>query len=292
MKTYRMEWGKHSLIFGPQTLVMGIVNVTPDSFSDGGKFFNPKDAIAQGMRLADEGADILDIGGESTRPFSEGISTEEEIRRVVPVIKALSEKVSIPISIDTTKAGVAQPAIEAGASIINDISSLQADEKLADVAVKYDVPVILMHMLGEPGNMQMSPEYDDVISDIKKSLHDAVARATAKGISRLKIMIDPGIGFGKTMVHNLQILKHLDAFMAMGLPVLIGPSRKSFIQNILRNWGMKDIDPDAPAVETGTQAVLAAAALQGIHMVRVHDVAGTVATLKIIEAIKNPPNSD
>ncbi len=286
-----MEWGKQSLIFGAQTLVMGIVNVTPDSFSDGGKFFNPEEAVAQGIRLAENGADILDIGGESTRPFSEGISAKEEAKRVIPVIEELAEKTSIPISIDTTKADVAQLAIEAGASIINDISAIRSDEKLAEVAAKHDVPIILMHMLGEPRNMQMAPEYDDIIVDISTFLEDAVARAMAKGISRSRIIIDPGIGFGKTITHNLQILKHLDAFMAMGLPVLIGPSRKSFIQKILQNNGIKDIQPDVPAVETGTQAVIAASALQGIHMVRVHDVAGTVATLKIMDAIKNPQNS-
>jgi len=288
---YQMEWGKYSLVFGPHPLVMGVVNVTPDSFSDGGKFFNPKDAIAQGIRLAEAGADILDIGGESTRPFSEGVSIEDEIKRVIPVIKALSEKVAIPISIDTTKADVAHLALETGASIINDISALRADENIAEVTAKHGVPIILMHMLGEPKNMQKSPAYDNVISDIKKFLEDAVGRATNKGISRSKIIIDPGIGFGKTIAHNLLILKRLESFMTLGLPVLIGPSRKSFIQKILRNSGMKNIQPDVPAVETGTQAVIAAAALQGIHMVRVHDVAGTVATLKIMDAIQNPPNS-
>lgn len=291
MNAYQLKWGNHCLQLGARTLVMGIINVTPDSFSDGGKFFKPEQAVEQGLRLAEAGADILDVGGESTRPFAEHVSAEEESQRVLPVIKSLSEKASIPISIDTTKAEVARLAVDAGAAIINDISALRFDEEMADVAAKYEVPVILMHMLGIPRNMQLKPEYDDVVEDIRKFLNDAVDRALAKGIARSKIMIDPGIGFGKTVTHNLQIIKHLDMFMDMGLPVVLGHSRKSFIQNILRNSGMEEIKPDAKTVETGTQAVVAAAALKGVHVVRVHDVAETVVTLKLINAISNPQSA-
>jgi dihydropteroate synthase len=210
MKTYRLSWGKHRLVLGKRTCIMGILNVTPDSFSDGGNFFTFNEAVAQGQKLFEEGADILDIGGESTRPFSDAISDEEEIRRVIPVIENLSARIHIPISIDTTKAAVARKAIQAGASIINDVSALRLDPGIADVAAEYDVPVILMHMLGTPKTMQADPVYDDLIKEIKEFLNNAVDYAESKGISKSKIIIDPGIGFGKTVEHNLLLIKHLD----------------------------------------------------------------------------------
>ena len=266
---------------------MGVVNVTPDSFSDGGKFFSFDTAVAQGQKLVDEGADILDIGGESTRPYSEPVSVEEETRRVVPVIESLARKVSIPISIDTTKSEVARRALDAGASMINDVGALRLDVDLAAVASDHGVPLILMHMLGTPKTMQVSPEYNDLIPDIKLFLEDAMKRAMQYGISKSNIIIDPGIGFGKTLEHNLLIVKHLHEFEALDTPILIGPSRKSFIRTLLKDPDDKDIIPGHPAVETGTQAVVCAAVLNGAHIVRVHDVANTRATLKIIEAIKN-----
>jgi dihydropteroate synthase len=291
MKTYSLAWGKHRLVLGKRTCIMGIVNITPDSFSDGGKFFTRDDAIAQGQKLFEEGADILDIGGESTRPFSDAVSAEEEIRRVIPVIENLAARISIPISIDTTKAGVARRAIQAGASIINDVSALRLDHGMADVAAEYEVPIILMHMLGTPKTMQTNPVYDDLIKEIKEFFKKAVDYAVSKGISKSKIIIDPGIGFGKTVEHNLLLIKHLHEFRTLDVPIMIGPSRKAFIRNILKDKTVKDINPDLAVVETGTQASVAAVALNGAHIVRVHNVANTCTTLKIIDAINNVQNS-
>jgi dihydropteroate synthase len=290
MKTFKLSWNTHSLELGKRTCIMGILNVTPDSFSDGGKFFTFDDAVAQGEKLFKDGADIIDIGGESTRPFSEMVSGEEEVRRVVPVIEKLAKRVSIPISIDTTKAIVAKQAIEAGASIINDISSLRFDPDMADIAAKYKVPVIMMHIKGAPKTMQVLPTYEDLISEIKDFLTDAIDSANKKGISRSKIIIDPGIGFGKTVEHNLLLIKNLHEFKTLDIPILIGPSRKSFLRNILKDEISKDINPNLPEVETGTQAAIAATILHGAHIVRVHDVANTRATVKIIDAIRHVEN--
>ena len=284
-KQYHLSWSNHTLAFGRQTRIMGVVNVTPDSFSDGGKFYDSEVAIAQGLKLAADGADILDIGGESTRPFSDPVPAEEEIRRVVPVIEELAQRVSIPISIDTTKTEVARQAIEAGASIINDVAALRFDPGLAALAVEYDTPLILMHMLGEPKSMQVSPHYDNLTGDILQFLEDAVARAENLGVDRSKIIVDPGIGFGKTVTHNLLLIKHVQAFASLDLPVLIGPSRKAFIRKILKQSHEDDIRADLPMVETGTQAAVAAAILNGAHIVRVHDVANTVPTVKVLDRL-------
>lgn len=290
MKAYSLAWGKHRLDFGKRTCIMGVLNVTPDSFSDGGKFFTFDDAVAQGYRLFEEGADILDIGGESTRPFSNPVSEEEEILRVVPVIEKLSKRIPIPISIDTTKAGVAEQAIKAGASMINDVSSLSFDPKMAKVAVDYGVPVILMHMLGNPKSMQIEPFYDDLIGEIKTFFENAIDQAENKGISRLKIIIDPGIGFGKTVGHNLLLIQRLHEFKTLKVPIMIGTSRKAFIRNLLKDNTVEEINADSAMVESGTQASVAAAILNGAHIVRVHDVANTRVTVKIIDAIKNAQN--
>lgn len=287
MKTYHLKWDKHRLALGHRTCIMGVLNVTPDSFSDGGFFFSFEDAVCQGQKLFEDGADILDIGGESTRPFSDPVSEEEEIRRVVPVIERLANRISIPISIDTTKASVARQAIKAGASMINDISSLRFDSKMADVAVEYRAPVILMHMLGTPKSMQTEPVYVDPITEIKAFLEKAVDRAENQGISRSKIIIDPGIGFGKTLEHNLLLIKYLKEFKTLDVPIMIGTSRKAFLRNILKDPSAEDIDPESTMVETGSQASVAAAVLNGAHMVRVHDVANTRITVKIVDAIKN-----
>ena len=286
-REYRVSWPNHSLELGQRTCIMGVVNVTPDSFSDGGKFYDHDTAIAQGEKLAADGADIIDIGGESTRPFSEPVPVEEEIRRVVPVIEKLSQRVSIPISIDTTKAEVARRAIEAGASIINDVAALRFDPNLAAVALEFDTPLILMHMLGEPKSMQVSPRYDNLIEEIRNFLEDAIGRAEKAGISRSKIIVDPGIGFGKTVVHNLLLIKHIQAFASLNTPILIGASRKAFIRNILKDEHEKDIRPDLPIVKTGSQAAVAAAILNGAHIVRVHEVSNTVATAKVLDAMLN-----
>lgn len=283
--SFDLSWKKHHLAIGRQSLVMGILNVTPDSFSDGGQFLAYENAIMQGKKLVEDGADILDIGGESTRPFSEKISEDEEIRRVVPVIEHLASQVDIPISIDTTKSAVAIRAIDAGASIINDISAFRMDPELADVAALRKVPVILMHMKGDPGTMQINPYYADLIGEIKGFFSERINYAIRKGIEESKIIIDPGIGFGKTFHHNLELISKLTLFSDLNKPILIGPSRKAFIRNTLKNSLKKEFSPDHPEVETGTQAVVSASILNGAHIIRVHDVANTIITVKMIDAI-------
>jgi dihydropteroate synthase len=284
-KRYTLQWRGQRLELGDRTCVMGVVNVTPDSFSDGGKFFSNQTAISHGKKMAEDGADIIDIGGESTRPFSDEVTAAEEMRRVIPVIEELAASISVPISIDTTKAEVARHAIEAGATIINDISALRLDPEMPKVAAQSGVPVILMHMLGTPKTMQVSPTYDDVVAEIKNFLDQSIRQAVNYGIAREKIIIDPGIGFGKSFDHNLTLIQRLSEFHALDAPILVGPSRKSFIRNILKDESSKDIRPDLPIVETGTQAVISAAILNGAHIVRVHDVANTCATVKLVDAI-------
>jgi dihydropteroate synthase len=290
MKAFNLEWGKYRLDFGRRTLIMGVLNVTPDSFSDGGKFFSLDGAVDQGYKLFEDGADILDIGGESTRPFSDPVSEEEEIQRVVPVIEKLSKRIPIPISIDTTKAGVAEQAVKAGASMINDVSSLRFDPKMASVVVDYAVPVILMHMLENPKTMQIEPTYDDLIGEIKAFFENAIDLAENMGISRSKIIIDPGIGFGKTVGHNLLLIQRLHEFKTLKVPIMIGTSRKAFIRNLLKGNTGEEVNADAVIVERGTQASVAAAILNGAHIVRVHNVANTRVTVKITDAIKNAQN--
>jgi len=287
MNSYKLSWGSHSLLLGNRTCIMGILNVTPDSFSDGGLFFSCDAAVAHGEKLAEAGADIIDIGGESTRPFSEPVSIEEEGRRVLPVIEKLAKRVSIPISIDTTKASMAREAIESGASIINDISAMYSDPDMMGVAAKYGVPVVIMHMKGAPKTMQVSPHYDNLIEEIKEFLEKAIDRAEKNGIAKSKIIIDPGIGFGKTVEHNLLIIKYLNKFKTLNNPILIGPSRKSFIRNILEGIRDGDTRLEMPELETGTQAAIAAAVLKGAHIVRVHDVGRARSTLELIDSIRS-----
>jgi dihydropteroate synthase len=266
---------------------MGVVNVTPDSFSDGGRFLDSRAAIDQGLRLAAAGADIIDVGGESTRPFSEPVPADEEIQRVVPVIAALAKTIRIPISIDTTKAAVARRALEAGAAMINDITALRSDPGLGPLAAESGVPVVLMHMQGEPRTMQVAPRYDDLVAEIRLFLQQAADAAEERGVPRARLIVDPGIGFGKTAEHNLELIRRLPEFAGLGLPLLVGPSRKAFIRRLVKPEGDQDISPDHPAVETGTQAAVAAAILKGAHIVRVHDVANTLATVKVADAIMN-----
>lgn len=284
--------GQQHLKFGRRPLIMGILNITPDSFSDGGLFISPENALGQAEKMVAAGADIIDIGGESTRPFSATIDAAEEIRRVIPVIKTLAQRVRIPISIDTTKAEVARQALEAGATIINDISALRMDPDLVHVAANHGVPIILMHMKGTPRDMQIAPEYDDLLGEIYTFLQKAVTAAVDKGIPKSKIIIDPGIGFGKNLEHNLTLLKNLDQFHQMGLPVLVGPSRKAFIRRLLKPDQLEDLDPLSPIVGAGTQAAIAIAAMNGAHIVRVHDVAQTLATLKTVAAIRTAETSN
>ncbi len=285
-KEFDLQWGRYRLRMKARTLIMGVLNVTPDSFSDGGRFLGIEAAVTQGLRLARDGADILDIGGESTRPFSQPVPEAQEIERVVPVIQALADKVDIPISIDTAKAAVAREAIAAGAAIINDITALSGDPEMAPVAVAADVPVILMHMKETPRTMQVAPSYKNLIQEIYDFLEAAVCRAVENGIDRSRLIVDPGIGFGKNQAHNLMLLRNLERFLPLECPILVGSSRKAFLRNILADTGLKDLPPNAPAVETATQASVAAAIFKGAHIVRVHDVASARTTAAVVDAIK------
>ncbi len=286
MKTYTLKWGRHTLELGRRTAVMGIVNVTPDSFSDGGLYYNIDNAVKHGRQLAENGADIIDIGGESARPFADSVSVEEELRRVVPVIEKLAAQIAVPISIDTVKAEVARKALEAGASIINDISALRHDKNMADLAAQYGVPLILMHIQGTPRTMQLAPQYDNLIAEIKTFLTGTIRNAEKRGVLRSAIIVDPGIGFGKTAQHNHSIIRHLNKFESLDVPILIGLSRKAFIRHTLKAAYGREFMPDSTPVETGTQAAVSAAVLQGAHIVRVHDVANTKATLAIVDTLK------
>ncbi len=284
-KKYIFKWATHYLEMGTPPLIMGIINVTPDSFSDGGKFISPQSAVEHGKEMVRQGAHILDIGGESTRPFSDPVSEEEQINRVIPVIKELSETVHVPISIDTTSAKVAEAALDAGASIINDISALRMDKFMAPLAAKTGVPLILMHMKGSPKDMQLDPIYENLVGEIITFFQDAIQRAQSGGVRRSQLILDPGIGFGKTVAHNLTLVSHVDRFFALDLPILVGHSRKAFIRKTVKPSNQEDMAPDHPLVETGTQAIVSTLAIKGVHIIRVHNVANTAATLKIIEAL-------
>lgn len=265
---------------GQRTLIMGILNVTPDSFSDGNLFFDHARALEHAVRMAEEGADIIDIGGESTRPGAESITLEEEIRRVAPIIEKLAKDLSVPISIDTYKAEVAREALDRGAHIINDISGLRFDPAMAGLAARYKAPVVIMHIKGTPKDMQQNPTYDDLVGEIKAYLDDGVRCAEAAGLRRDQVMVDVGIGFGKTVRHNLELINRLDEFHALGCPLLIGPSRKSFIGKVL----------DLPVQERieGTAAAVAIAIAKGAHIVRVHDCAPMKRVARMADAIMAP----
>lgn len=260
-----------------RTLVMGILNVTPDSFSDGGRFEDPSAAIEHGSRLVDDGADIVDVGGESTRPGSDPISAEEELRRVRPVIQGLVERhPAHPISIDTRKAQVAAAAIESGAAIVNDVSGAR-DPAMFDTVREHDASMVLMHMRGDPRTMQEAPTYRDVVAEVKEYLRERVEAAEFAGVDPERVVIDPGIGFGKDLEHNLELLRRIDALIDIGRPVLIGPSRKRFLGTIL------DL-PEGERVE-GTAGAVAWAVARGVHAVRVHDVKQIVRAVRVIDAI-------
>lgn len=265
--------------FMTKTYIMGVINVTPDSFFDGGKYFSTEKAVAHGLSLIEKGADILDIGGESTRPGALPVSTDEELKRVIPVIEEISKRAKIPISIDTYKAKVAEEAINAGASIINDISGLNFDPQMPSVAAKYKTPVIIMHIKGTPQDMQKNPHYDALIPEIIEYLRAAIIKAKETGVEEDKIIIDPGIGFGKLPEHNLEIIKNLKEFNLLNKPILIGVSRKSFIGKILN---------DAPPEHRleGTAAAVAVSIINGANIVRVHDVDYMYKVVKVVDAIK------
>ena len=263
--------------FGSRTYVMGILNLTPDSFSGDGIYGDTGRALEQAERIVEEGADIIDIGGESTRPGALPVELEEEIKRVIPVIKKLAKKIKIPTSIDTRKSEVALAALDNGASIINDITGLDSDNNMAEVARHYNAKVIIMHIKGNPQIMQQNPTYDDLIKEIIEKLHYLVKKAEERGVKKENIIIDPGIGFGKTFEHNLEILNNLSRFKILEKPILVGPSRKSFIGNIL------GVEPEQRIF--GTAASVAIAIRNGADIIRVHDVKEMKQAAKVTDAI-------
>jgi len=265
-----------------QSLIMGILNITPDSFSDGGDFFEKNIAIDRALEMVEQGADIIDIGGESTRPFSDSVSLKEEISRVIPVIEGICKESDVCISIDTTKSKVASEALEAGASVINDISAMEIDSLMVDVALKFNCPIVLMHMKGVPKNMQDNPQYQSLISDIKEYLLARIDFVVSKGIDRNKIIIDPGIGFGKTVENNFEIINNLDQFVKMNFPVLLGASRKSFI-------GVSLNLPENDRLE-GSIAANIIGLQKGAKIFRVHDVVETNRAMVIANKIFNSNN--
>jgi dihydropteroate synthase len=273
------EWDRRRLDFRGRTLVMGILNVTPDSFSDGGRYFDADRAIAHGLHLAEEGADVIDVGGQSTRPGSEPVGFEAELERVVPVICELANKLTLPISIDTTQSKVAEAALDAGAAMVNDISALRFDESMADLVAERQVPVVLMHMQGTPADMQIDPRYEDVIGEIKVFLRQRIAFATGHGIKRERIIVDVGIGFGKRLEHNLTLLARISEFCELGLPVLVGHSRKRFLGEF---FGL-----EADQRDQATLAVSTYLAGKGVHMVRVHDVGPTRKAVELIHRLRS-----
>ena len=263
---------------------MGVLNITPDSFSDGGEYLDSEAAIARALELERNGADILDVGGESARPGAIPISAEEELRRILPVIEVLRGKLRIPMSVDTQKAEVAEKTLAAGAEILNDISALRTDTRLAEIARRAHAPVILMHMRGTPRTMQRGPFARDVIRDVMTGLREAVARARRAGLAKSQLLLDPGIGFGKKYAQNFEILARLPEFARLGCPIVVGTSRKAFLGKAMAKHG----EPDAPAGERllGTAATVTASILGGAHIVRVHDVAEMARVVRVADAIR------
>jgi len=273
LKTPRRE-----IVLGERTLIMGVLNVTPDSFSDGNRYLDRTRAVERGRQMAEEGADIIDIGGESTRPGAQTVLLKEEIARVLPVVEELAAKLTVPVSVDTMKARVAEKALEAGAEIINDVSALAGDRKMASVIRKADAALVLMHMRGTPADMQSGNlHYDDLTGEILSFLERAVGKALAAGIGLERLVVDPGIGFGKTYEDNCRILNRLDEFKSMGLPLLVGTSRKAFIGSVTGDTADRRLE--------GTAATVAAAVMNGCHIVRVHDVAAMKKVAAMTDAI-------
>lgn len=267
-----------SFVWGERTYLMGVLNVTPDSFSDGGEFYNPAAALEQAQRLVESGADIIDVGGQSTRPNAEQVSVEEELHRVLPVIKQLRSVLSVPISVDTTRASVAQKAVEAGADLVNDISGGTFDPNMLPVVAELDVPIVLMHIRGTPQTMQQLTEYQDLIGEIYDFLERQIAAAIAAGIKTSHLIIDPGIGFAKTAQQNWEILRQLSKFRCLGVPILVGPSRKSFIGRLLNK-------PDPKDRLLGTAAACCGAIAGSADILRVHDVREMHDVCRVADAI-------
>lgn len=281
VESLSLQAGDYLLQFNRRTLVMGILNVTPDSFSDGGKYINKDNAVSHGIKLAAEGSDIIDIGGESTRPGAAPLSLENELERVIPVIRELAKEIRVPISIDTYKSEVAREALDAGASMINDISGLNSDDKMAGLVAEYDVPVVLMHIKGTPRDMQINPHYENMMSEVRNSLADSIDIALNAGVDKNKIIVDPGIGFGKDLMDNFSLIKNLDYFKSLGHLILIGPSRKSFL------WKTLDVSPDE-TIEA-TAAAVTACIMAGADIVRIHDVKEVMNAVKIADLIVSAP---
>ena len=275
----KLSWSHFNLDCNLKTHVMGILNITPDSFSDGGRHFDTAIAAEQGIKMVSDGADILDIGGESTRPGAEPVSLEEELRRTIPVIRELAKKVTVPISIDTYKAEVARQALAAGASIVNDISGLRFDPDMPKVIADNQVPVVIMHIKGRPREMQQNPEYEALIPEIIDYFRISIRLAKKFGIPDELMILDPGIGFGKTFDHNLEILNNLEQFALLEKPLLVGPSRKAFLGSILGGV------PASDRLE-GTAASVAVSIMKGAHIIRVHDVKEMARVAKVADAIK------
>ncbi len=275
--TFTLRCGSRTLEVGRRTLLMGIVNVTPDSFSDGGQFLDAGKAIEHGLRLAEEGADILDIGGESTRPGAQPVDAETESARVIPVIEALARHGSVPVSIDTSKAAVARRAFEAGATMLNDVTALRGDPEMPSLAARSGLPVVLMHMQGTPRTMQEAPHYDDLMSEITAYLRASMVAAVDAGVAEEQLVVDPGLGFGKTLEHNFEVLQRLGELRSLGRPILVGPSRKSMLGKVL------GLPPNQRLL--GTAAAVAFAIERGAHIVRVHDVAQMRQVARMTDAM-------
>ncbi len=278
--------GGRSLALGERTLVMGIINVTPDSFSDGGELFDTEQAVAAGVRMAEEGADLLDIGGESTRPGADALSEAEERRRVLPVIEALAQRVSIPISVDTYKAAVADAALSAGAVMVNDVSGLRYDPELGGVVARRGASLVLMHTRGRSRDMYRQASYHDVVAEVLDELRESLAFAIGAGVPKDRMLVDPGLGFAKEAAHSYEALARLDEFSELGRPILVGPSRKSFLGKAVgrviapgeRDWA--------------TSGAVAAAVLAGAHIVRVHAVAPMVQVARVTDEIRKYHRAD
>jgi dihydropteroate synthase len=280
-KKFKLQLPSRMLVLGERTLVMGVLNVTPDSFSDGGRYLDAHAAVARALEMERAGADLIDVGGESTRPGSEAISATEELRRVLPVLERLRGRLKIPISIDTSKAEVAEAAVYQGAEIINDVTALRADPRLAEIAAKRRLPLILMHMRGDPRTMQKKPFARDVMRDVWTGLRRAASIARHAGVSKAQVVLDPGVGFGKSAEQNYELLQRLPELARLGHALVVGTSRKSFLAKAPGGA------PEADRI-WGTAATVAASILGGAHIVRVHDVAEMVEVARVTDAVRRP----
>jgi len=284
-KTFRLKLPSRTLVLGERTLVMGVLNVTPDSFSDGGQFLDPARAIEHAIAMESAGADLLDVGGESTRPGSQEVQASEEINRILPVLEGLRGRLKIPISVDTRRAAVAEFALRAGAEIVNDVSGLKNDPRIAEIAARKRVPLILMHMRGEPRTMQKAGFARDVLRDVTQGLRQSISIARKAGAAQSQIILDPGFGFGKSFAQNYELLEKLPQLAKLGYPLLVGTSRKGFLGATLA----RDGKPALPEERIwGTAATVTASVLNGAHIVRVHDVAEMVQVARVADCLANP----